>query len=186
MEIDYKEKFEKAYEIIKQMHDGGIVAKVDIENAFPELKEKSIIEMLKIAVSLTSWLDCDKNNCLAWIDHQDPQKHEEEIKKAFETADKVQYRRGYEDAMKKIKRRWSDKDENRFENLCRIIYESEREDAAKEACVEWLNEIKCVNQWRPNEQQLVELYRAIHDWRLDWEQREALVSLFGELKNLEQ
>lgn len=68
--MDYKEKYEKAYKLLEQIHDGGVVSKTDIENTFPELKTKSVIDMLKIAIANTAWLDCDKNKCLSWIEKQ--------------------------------------------------------------------------------------------------------------------
>lgn len=71
--MEYKEKYEKAYKLLEQIHDGGIVSKIDIENTFPELKKKSVINMLKIAIKNTAWLDCDKNKCLSWLEKQSEQ-----------------------------------------------------------------------------------------------------------------
>ena len=87
--MDYKEEYEKAYKLLEQIHNGGVVSKVDIENTFPELKKKSIISMLKIAVELTAWLDSDKNKCISWLEKQsDYDKLVEEIKERKELISK--------------------------------------------------------------------------------------------------
>lgn len=39
---------------------------------------------------------------LSWLEKQEPKKHEAELDAAYKTADKVQYRRGYEAAMKEM------------------------------------------------------------------------------------
>ena len=46
---------------------------------------------------------------IAWLEKQDPKKHEEELEKAYKTADKVQYRRGYEDATKEMEKQGEQK-----------------------------------------------------------------------------
>jgi hypothetical protein len=48
----------------------------------------------------SSYDDIEKAKVLAWLEKQDPKKHEEELEKAYKTADEVQYKRGYEDGVK--------------------------------------------------------------------------------------
>jgi len=45
------------------------------------------------------WNGMPIKNIIAWLENQDPKKHEEELDKAYKCADEVQYRKGYEDAM---------------------------------------------------------------------------------------
>jgi hypothetical protein len=46
--------------------------------------------------------DVTREEALAWLEKQDPKKHQEELDAAYKTADKVQYHRGYEAAWKEM------------------------------------------------------------------------------------
>lgn len=94
---------------------GHIIIRVeDLENTFPELKESEDEKIRKAIHIYLDWLDGRKDyqpkgdytikDMLAWLEKQDPKKHEEELEKAYKTADKVQYRRGYEAAMKEMEK----------------------------------------------------------------------------------
>ena len=43
-----------------------------------------------------------KQEYIAWLEKQDPKKHQEELDAAYKTADKVQYRRGYKAAWEEM------------------------------------------------------------------------------------
>ena len=98
-----------------------------IEDIFPELREpedeevrNEIIKLVKYYYGAT--LGCkhtvSRDKMLAWIEKQDPKKHEEELEKAYKTADEVQYKRGYEDAVKDTEKQgeqvpaWGEEDES--------------------------------------------------------------------------
>ena len=123
---DYKKKYEQSLEKVKA-YDNALnwmrsvyptmtdALKEDAEHYFPELKEsederirKALIQYIKYNVSVISgWR---KEELIAWLEKQ--KDHEDELEKAYKTADEVQYRKGFEDGVASVKpAEWSEEDE---------------------------------------------------------------------------
>jgi hypothetical protein len=109
--MDYKEKYELALERARKLYERGTITE-SLGHVFPELCEsederirKMLIEFFgKGAENNSSTNGISDKDILSWLEKQDPKKHEEELEKAYKTADKVQYRRGYEAAMKEMEK----------------------------------------------------------------------------------
>jgi hypothetical protein len=108
--MDNEEKYKKLIRAIKVLrdlkpHDECLENWIK-ENA-PEIAEsederirKELIDIVK--KSPITFAFEDKGKVLAWLEKQDPKKHQEELDAAYKTADKVQYHRGYEAAWKEM------------------------------------------------------------------------------------
>ena len=101
--------------------------------------------------SLEYWEGISNKEALAWLEKQDPKKHEEELEKAYKTADKVQYRRGYEDATKEMEKQgeqkpaWSEEDDVMIYKLLAVVelyYDRDGDDLDKQSCIDWLKALK--------------------------------------------
>ena len=110
MEEDYKKKYEEALERAKVINSGTNNYNI-VTEIFPELKEsederirKEIICYLDREITLSNFGGdiATFKKWIAWLEKQDPKKHEEELEKAYKCADEVQYRKGYEDAKREI------------------------------------------------------------------------------------
>ena len=186
--MDYKEKYEKAYKLLEQMHDGGIVSNIDIENAFPELKEKSVINMLKIAVTNTAWLDCDKNQCLSWLEKQGKRNSADsycqENCKGFQETGKC-----FADGECKAKRdaeqnsAWSEEDEKIMKQIDSLLYcQCTIHSSMYEKLHNWLKSLKPQPHWKPTEQQMNALKQTSENYYVMY--NTILKSLYNDLKKL--
>jgi len=108
--MDYKQKYEQALERAKKEYKNHEAFKGFCEMLvyiFPELKEsederirKALIQYIKYNVSVISgWR---KEELIAWLEKQ--KDYEDELEKAYKTADEVQYRRGYEAAKREFEK----------------------------------------------------------------------------------
>lgn len=112
--MDNEEKYKKLIRAIKVLrdlkpHDECLENWIK-ENA-PEIAESEDERIRKAIIEL---VDCNErsgytllnnvstSSMLAWLEKQDPKKHQEELDAAYKTADKVQYRRGYAAAWKEM------------------------------------------------------------------------------------
>lgn len=105
--MDYKEKYEQALERAKVINQGTADYEVAVK-IFPELKKSEdeeiryyLIEFVKIndGVNIPPYY---AKKALAWLEKQ--KDHEDELEKAYKTADEVQYRRGYEAAKREFEK----------------------------------------------------------------------------------
>jgi len=127
---DYKKKYEEIYERISNLvrdYDcvsGLIDVREELKSILNESQEdkderirKEILEYFHQfeneelrRVNISDWI--------AWLEKQDPKKHEEELEKAYKTADEVQYRKWYEDAKREFEKQgeqkpaWSEEDDD--------------------------------------------------------------------------
>ena len=132
-----------------------------------DLRRQSTIQVLEYARSLDAYNQYGKasiNKNIAWLEKQDPKKHEEELEKAYKTADEVQYRKGFEDGVASVKPvEWSEDGEMMINT---IIYDLERhggkEDSNYSAEINWLKSLKERYIWKPNEEQLSVLNEVIN------------------------
>lgn len=103
----------EAIKILKDFHDESAIFSVRtaLETLHPEFKESEderVRKGLMKAVAETDGgnklygSDVTREEALAWLEKQDPKKHQEELDAAYKTADKVQYHRGYEAAWKEM------------------------------------------------------------------------------------
>ena len=147
--MDYKQKYEQAMLRMNKWVEGSeiIDPKEVAEFVFPELKES---EDERIKEDLIQWINefpdviwrgHNTKDVIAWLEKQDPKKHEEELEKAYKTADEVQYRRGYEAAKREFEKQgeqksnWSEEDEQTFNTVI------EKGDL-KPSEIDWLKSIK--------------------------------------------
>lgn len=82
------------YEAI--IEDGKVIIRT--KESEDERIRKLLVRFVKYDMPDNYSDDFSKEDCLAWLEKQ--KDHEAELEKAYKTADEVQYRRGYEDAMK--------------------------------------------------------------------------------------
>lgn len=76
---------------------------------------------------------------------------------------------------------WSEEDENRFNNLCSVIDESESwNDVSKQAFKDWLKSLRPQPNWKPSEEQMKYLVAAIEESN----ENPVLESLYNDLKKL--
>lgn len=110
--MDYKEKYEQALERAKVINPGTADYEVAVK-IFPELKKSEdeeiwyyLIEFVKIndGVNIPPYY---AKKALAWLEKQ--KDHEDELEKAYKTADEVQYRRGYEAAKREFEKQGEQK-----------------------------------------------------------------------------
>ena len=115
--MDYKQKYEQAIFRMNKWVEGSEITdpKEVAELVFPELKEsderirKALIQYIKYNVSVISgWR---KEKLIAWLEKQ--KDHEDELEKAYKTADEVQYRRGYEAAKREFEKQGEQPDANK-------------------------------------------------------------------------
>lgn len=141
----------------------------------------------------SSYDDIEKAKVLAWLEKQDPKKHEEELEKAYKTADEVQYKRGYEDAVKDMEKQgeqepaWSEEDESlRLRTIgaletCKIGSPTKCVDEQ----INWLKSLKQRCTWKPSDVQMEGLNVAKDScFDLSYKTKDALKSLYKDLKKL--
>ena len=107
-------KEEKLEEAKRLYETANADQKYVLESLFPELKEINEEEIKKAMINffkserkegdVVLHYGVNIESMIAWLEKQDPKKHEEELEKAYKTADEVQYRRGYEDATKEMEK----------------------------------------------------------------------------------
>ena len=114
----------------------------------------------------SSYDDIEKAKVLAWLEKQDPKKHEEELEKAYKTADEVQYKRGYEDGVKDTEKQgeqgpaWGEEDEKKLRGICNYISCSDSPEGFEE-WIDWLNSLKDRYTWKPSDEQMEALAWAL-------------------------
>lgn len=129
--MDYEKKYKEALERTRKLKEnpqsvfneyspkeGDTIC----DYIFPELKESEDEKIRKELIT-----HCRNTRCVTeegaeriakwidWFEKQDPKKHEEEIEKAYKTADEVQYKRGYEDAVKEMEKQGEQKPDDKVE-----------------------------------------------------------------------
>lgn len=190
--MDYKEKYEMALERAKNLHKDAIdmgenIRAKQCEIIFPELKEESEDE--KVRKEIVEYLK--KNLRLewaTWLEKQDPKKHEEELEKAYKTADKVQYRRGYEAATKEMEKQgeqkpvWSEDDELSLYDTKEAII-NYWHGQSQEDLLEWLKSLKLRYTWKPSDEQIGVIELVINNRPC---KRKHLDSLYNDLKKLRE
>lgn len=103
----------EAIKILKDFHDESAILSVRtaLETLHPELKESADEKVRKGLITAVSEIlkgnrlsntDVTREEALAWLEKQDPKKHQEELDAAYKTADKVQYHRGYKAAWEEM------------------------------------------------------------------------------------
>lgn len=158
--MDYKEKYEKAVKDFKKIKSANKDNKalVDfIEYEYPELKVSEdeeiryyLINFVKINDGVNLPPDYAKK-ALAWLEKQ--KDHEDELEKAYKTADEVQYRRGYEAAKCEFEKQgeqkptaWSEEDEDIkdtiIHDLKRLGGDIVNVKPAYKAEIDWLKSLK--------------------------------------------
>ena len=147
----------------------------------------------------SSYDDIEKAKVLAWLEKQDPKKHEEELEKAYKTADEVQYKRGYEDAVKDMEKQgkqkpaWSEEDEDVINHLLAICDGAKRYRQQFAGCLQeditkyqtWLKSLKERYAWKPSDEQMVTLEYYMHTLVCN-SYKETLFSLYQDLKKLRE
>ena len=142
--MDYEKKYKELIEKIESISHSALTVEQHqiIDTILGELKEsederirKELITWLKNSEGQTMPID-RYNAALDWLEKQDPKKHEEELEKAYKTADKVQYRRGYEDATKEMEKQGEsytkrDVDNAWLEGMCDAKRELEKQGEQK-------------------------------------------------------
>ena len=102
--MDNEEKYKKLISAIKVLrdlkpHDECLENWIK-ENA-PEIAE-SEDERIRKEIYQFVYEQRPEKEWLAWLEKQDPKKHQEELDAAYKTADKVQYHRGYKAAWEEM------------------------------------------------------------------------------------
>jgi len=134
----YKKKYEEAMLRMNKWVEGSeivVYPKEVAEFVFPELKERED-EMVRQhllkhfrAKTKEEWNGMPIKNIIAWLEKQDPKKHEEELEKAYKTADEVQYKKGFEDAKREFEKQgeqkpaWSEEDEKMWITISDLLWE---------------------------------------------------------------
>ena len=157
--MDYEKKYKEALELARVAAFNGHQSLM--EGIFPELKES---EDEKVREYLIRYIDNTmksselKSKLLSWLEKQNSKKHEEELEKAYKTADKVQYRRGYEAAMKEMEKQgeispilsnssnigknaWSEEDEEHYK-ACLQYFDAVNPDMVYYKDYQWLKSLK--------------------------------------------
>ena len=145
----------------------------------------------------SSYDDIEKAKVLAWIEKQDPKKHEEELEKAYKTADEVQYKRGYEDAVKDMEKQgeqepaWNEEDEDMLKSILATceLYEQTVDSSPGKHLLEmqevWLKFLKERYTWKPSDEQITVLELASKYERVFTpKQIDILIGLKEQLKKL--
>ena len=147
------------------------------------------------SVGSNYWGGFDVRDILYWLESKDAI----ELEKQGETFTKKDvddaYLKGICDAKRELEKqgesKWSEEDENRFNNLCNIINENEFwGHASKEGFINWLKSLKPQNHWKPTQEQLDALdevckgYYSTHVLRKGNNAYEKSISLYNELKRL--
>lgn len=111
--MDNEEKYKKlirAIKILREIKPRDESLEKWIKDYVPDLAEtdderirERLIEFFKDWGKTRShcW-SISISDILAWLEKQDPKKHQEELDAAYKTADKVQYRRGYKAAWEEM------------------------------------------------------------------------------------
>ena len=102
----------EAIKVLKEIHETAIFSvRIALETLHPELKESADEKVRKGLITAVSEIlkgnrlsntDVTREEALAWLEKQDPKKHQEELDAAYKTADKVQYHRGYKAAWEEM------------------------------------------------------------------------------------
>ena len=108
--MDNEEKYKKlirAIKILREIKPRDESLEKWIKENVPEIAEsederirKAILELVRQSSEILGMQN--QSNMIAWLEKQDPKKHQEELDAAYKTADKVQYHRGYEAAWKEM------------------------------------------------------------------------------------
>ena len=106
----YEKKYKEANDKVAARFGTNVAKEIftDIYESEDENVRKWLLNLVQSlpdkGLIFSSYDDIEKEKVLAWLEKQDPKKHEEELEKAYKTADEVQYKRGYEDAVKDTKK----------------------------------------------------------------------------------
>lgn len=121
-EKKYKDALERARELKNKLEKNcSLATSTGIESIFPELAESEDERIRKELIEhcYKHQLICNDyekvKTWIAWLEKQDLKKFEEELEKAYKCADKVQYRKGYEDAKCEIEKQGEQKTADKIE-----------------------------------------------------------------------
>jgi hypothetical protein len=203
--MDYEKKYKEALELARVAAFNGHQSLM--EGIFPELKESEDEKIRKGLIN--GFNECLKNSqysnnaqkywhnikiedIFAWLEKQDPKKHEEELEKAYKTADEVQYKRGYEDAVKDTEKRreqklaWGEEDECYMsECIGAIATKDGWSFEEKRKTKHWLKALKDRYTWKPSDEQITVLELASKYERVFTpKQIDILIGLKEQLKKL--
>jgi len=126
--MDYKEKYEDALNRAKIINPGTADYEVAVK-IFPELKEsedekirKELIKLMKQMSNtiVENYTTIEISTFVSWLEKQ--KDHEDELEKAYKTADEVQYRRGYEAAKREFEKQGEQKSEINDNILLRFAF----------------------------------------------------------------
>ena len=208
---DYKKLYEDAVNKIKSIiadkKKQGLtncLFEGDLNEIFPQLMEseneiirKEIIDFIKAIINKSAISSAKEEKWIAWLEKQDPKKHEEELEKAYKCADEVQYKKGYEDAKREFEeqgeRKWSDEDEKilngLISSLARIGANTRTDSTSINYTfsreIEWLKSLKPQSHWRPTNEQMDALKILNNVGSVSYcGQQNILISLYNDLKKL--
>ena len=113
-------------------------------------------------------IEITEEKLLAWIEKQDPKKHEEELENAYKCADEVQYRRGYEDAKREFKKQgeqkpaWSEEDEDYYDAIIAKLEVTQDDALLTDNQMEFLKSLKERYTWKPSDEQMKALNYVVN------------------------
>ena len=152
--MDNEEKYKKLIRAIKVLrdlkpHDECLENWIK-ENA-PEIAEQEDERIRERLIEFFKDWGKTRSHCwsisisdiLAWLEKQDPKKHQEELDAAYKTADKVQYKRGYEDAVKEMEKQgWNKDDESYLNTTIAYLKDAKEFKKTAENCINWLKSLR--------------------------------------------
>ena len=96
------------------------------------------------------------------------------------------YSLGYENGRNEQRLEWSNEDENRFNNLCRIIREAEGwNEVSKNVFIDWLKSLRPQPRWKPSEEQMEALFWTLHQpEEVNKFMKQSLRELYNDLQNM--
>ncbi len=102
--MDNEEKYKKlicAIKVLRDLKPHDECLENWIKENAPEIAE-SEDERIRKEIYQFVYEQRPEKEWIAWLEKQDPKKHQEELDAAYKTADKVQYHRGYKAAWEEI------------------------------------------------------------------------------------
>ena len=196
----YEKKYKEANDKVAARFGTNVAKEIftDIYESEDENVRKWLLNLVQSlpdkGLIFSSYDDIEKAKVLAWIERQDPKKHEEELEKAYKTADEVQYKRGYEDAVKDTEKQrgqkpaWSEEDECYMsECIGAIATKDGWSFEEKRKTKHWLKSLKQRCAWKPSDEQITVLELASKYERVFTpKQIDILIGLKEQLKKLRE
>lgn len=195
----YEKKYKEANDKIVARFGTNVAKEIftDLYESDDENVRKWLLNLVQSlpdkGLIFSSYDDIEKAKVLAWLEKQDPKKHEEELEKAYKTADEVQYKRGYEDAVKDTEKQrgqkpaWSEEDETKLKSACALIKNTSLNgnEGIVDSTIDWLKSLKERYTWKPSDEQITVLELASKYERVFTpKQIDILIGLKEQLKKL--